>query len=190
MDSNTNNQVTSEFRKNQLLIFIIVILVLYIIISIYYDHTSMCDSLSGYWVATNDFLDEEQYDDYHLFISPKTENGDFKGFLMVVKNEQFIYNGPIVIKIYFKFKLGNDIQAYGKFIQFYSNDNPVNSNFKLPEDIKIKWSINGENIQIINNESDSSDDNIIFDGYKNIETTLVSKQEWKEFNMQEYYQNN
>jgi hypothetical protein len=170
--------LTAE-QKNKLFIFVIVILLVYICIVYYYDNITMNDSLYGYWKADNDYLQENNLVYYSIFVTPKISNGYIRGYLIAKNETGFLYNGTINLKITMKYKLGNDIYAYAKLNPVYTNDNPINSEFTIPNEIKLKWSVLGEILEITN------DDDTFFKGFKDIEASLVSKEDWHAFNFQE-----
>jgi hypothetical protein len=166
-----------DFTKGIVVIGVIIVLISIGLYMQYVELYKMEETLPGYWVAHDHFLHDHHYSDFQLFISPKSE-GSYHGYALIARQNNIIYNSPVTIKL--KLHKKNSLKVIGT-IHF---ENHGDFEIQLPENANIVWSVTGEHIKI----TDIDNHNVIFDGYKDIYTSILSKKEWHDFQYQENFQ--
>jgi hypothetical protein len=140
------------------------------------DITELQRTISGYWVGKDDFLKKKNYSDFQLFISPKTD-GIHHGYAIIARDDHILYNSPVTIRLY-NLSKKSSLHVRGK-IHF---ENHGDFEIQLPETADVVWSAAGDDFMI----TDLSG-KVVFDGYKDVYTSMVSREEWYDFNFQENF---
>jgi hypothetical protein len=133
------------------------------------DIEAISTSVSGYWIGNDQFLYDHNYTDFQLFISPKTNN-KYHGYIIIARDDEILYNSPVTITLSVERRALLDIHG---IIQF---KNHGDYDIQMPDSAQIKWKVTGEQLVIY----DPMTKKVIFDGYKDIYTSIVSNKEWNE----------
>jgi hypothetical protein len=165
----------NNFAKAVVVVIVMIILGVIGMTAFSKDLQHMVESISGYWVGKDTFLRENNYSDFQLFISPKTDQVHH-GYVIIARNKNILYNSPVTIRLKAHKKQG--LQVHGTI----SFENHGDFEIQLPEEADIVWSVTGDNFLITDKNG-----KVVFDGYKDIYTSLVSQKEWNSFNYQEQF---
>lgn len=127
---------------------------------------ALSQSISGYWIGNDQFLYDNNYTDFQLFISPKT-NDKYHGYVIIARNDEILYNSPVTIDLVVQRRALLTVHGVIKF------KNHGDYDIQMPRSATIKWKLTGEQLLITDSKNKT-----IFDGYKDVYTSIVSNKEW------------
>lgn len=159
----------------------IIIAIVFTLIGFMSLHTYSSDlvqaknTIIGFWAPLPEFLEKSGLSDFQLHIF-KEVNGYYHGYVIVARDQKIIFNSPVTIKLNIRKK--NTHIIHGQII--FEKDGDFD--FDLPDLCDIDWSITGEHLTI------SKNNELIFDGFKDIYVSIVTKKEWHDFEYQEKFE--